>query len=348
MHPEDDHKAARGVVEPLHVPVGRFKWEQALRATEVVHGLRLLVLLTLGTYMDADGGGARPSLKTLAKAAGLSERTVRRHLDTARTDGYLTRERRGHRLGDGNSSSSAYRAVLPYISIELAQPVTPDRLSPSQPVTSDRLSGPDEALNRSEAAPQPVTGAPQPVTGDRLPRSSTDHSSQTKAPLEAAVYVESSERTEERDESGMEQRAGRAAIAAGKLANLWTPIALENVARRLTAGMGLSMTEVPLVLLAGAQHPRIERPSGICAEGFLAELRQGVAGATRRDSIQRQADDELDRLGPDGRAELELYTRDLLLGLEDNPQPPPAVVRARMLKHLHAGWRPVREIRVAS
>ncbi|MCW2904185.1 MAG: hypothetical protein JWO67_6450 [Streptosporangiaceae bacterium] len=295
--------------------------------------MRLLVLFTLGTYMDADGGGARPSLETIAKGAGVSVSTVKRHLEGARTAGYLARPYQGNR----NGGASTYLAVLP-APAELPKQLTSDPFRPAKQLTSELLNG---GFSGSDDAPQQVTGGSQQFTPDLQPRSSTDHSSQTRASLEVAVYVESSERSEEREDVGTAERSSQAAVAAGKPEKTWTPTAMETVARHLTA-TGLGMAEVPLVLLAGARHPRIERPAGICAEGFLAELRKGVARASYREAIQRQGDASLDRLGPDARAELELYTRRRLIDLEDNAQPPAAVLRVRMLKCLDAGWQPTR------
>jgi hypothetical protein len=158
--------------------VDRFLWERQLRASADVAGVRLLVLLTLGTYMDADGSGARPSQASLATATGQSERTVRRHLAAARAGGWVTLERRGHRRGDGGSHSSSYRASVP---AGHQWPV--EAVSTGQP-------GPEEAASTGHAGPversQPATGGPQPATGDRstghpCPPTTTDHVSKTAA-----------------------------------------------------------------------------------------------------------------------------------------------------------------------
>jgi hypothetical protein len=141
------------------VAVGRFEWERRVRESDLP-GVDKLCALVLGTYMNGDGSGARPTLVTLAKNMGTSDRTARRRVDALIGSGYLERVRRGHRLGNGTGVASEYRAAAP------AQPDTPDRLSDAStghpcPV-EDISTGQPVHLNRTTAAPQPVTGVHLP------------------------------------------------------------------------------------------------------------------------------------------------------------------------------------------
>ena len=90
----------------------RFTWERQLRASDGVVGTRLLVLLTLATWMDADGGNAHPGHALVAEVTGLAERTVRQHLAGAVEEGWLELVRRGHRAGTV-PVASCYRATIP-------------------------------------------------------------------------------------------------------------------------------------------------------------------------------------------------------------------------------------------
>ncbi len=185
----------------------RFRWEQHVRADADVTGSLLLVLLVTATYADADGGRVRVSEQGLSTATGLSSRSVRRHLDDARSRGLLRRVRRGHRLGSGEAVVSEHELALP------AQPDTGDRKthpSTGQPrPVDDASTGHREDLNRT-----PV--APQPDTGDRLPR--RDHSETTLSPAreESVVIVDPEERREERAEPAEETFGSRALAALGR------------------------------------------------------------------------------------------------------------------------------------
>ena len=137
--------------------VGRFAWERALRGVEGPTGVRLLVLLTLGTYMNSDGTNAAVSQATLAAATGQADRTVRQHLAAAVEEGWLERTRRGHRRGDGTPVTSVYRASLPARIRQLSEEST----GTGSPVEED--------LNRQETTSQPAregtsTGAGVPPT----------------------------------------------------------------------------------------------------------------------------------------------------------------------------------------
>lgn len=131
----------------------------------------LLVLLLLSMHMNSDGGGAFPSVKTMAAEAGLSQGQVRRSLAHAVTNRYLFVEKRGGRRGDGTTHSNRYRAIVP-IGDE-SQPRTEELLSESppesQPRTGEQLGEVSTAhsddLNRAKDPSQPRTtdGLPSPV-----------------------------------------------------------------------------------------------------------------------------------------------------------------------------------------
>jgi len=159
-------------------PVDRFTWERGLRNDPGARGVRLAVLLTLGTYMDADGTNARPTQKALAEACGLRERAVRSHLTWAVDNGWLEVVQRGHHIvNTGRSVASLYRASTP-------QPAPTDRLydppttGTQEPVVEDTTGVTVPVVNPPEA-PQPArnvpttgTGVP-PTTNQKPPTSST-------------------------------------------------------------------------------------------------------------------------------------------------------------------------------
>jgi hypothetical protein len=107
------------------------------------------VLVMLALRMSEDGTGW-VAQRRLAADASLSVRTVRRAVAWARTNGWLERTRRGHRLGDGRSLANEYRLVAP------SQQDTPVPLTPSQQDTDDLLRSVSTGHRRSS------TGHPWP------------------------------------------------------------------------------------------------------------------------------------------------------------------------------------------
>jgi hypothetical protein len=150
---------------------GRFRWERALRSDDQTRGTRLLVLLALGTYMDADGTNASVSQATLAAATGQGDRTIRQHLTAAVEDGWLVRTRRGHRRGDGVGMTSSYRASLPARVRQLSEAST----GTVQPVEDD--------LNRQHDASQPADQVVSTGTGLPPTKGFTDNTPQCVADL---------------------------------------------------------------------------------------------------------------------------------------------------------------------
>lgn len=136
-------------------PVDRFTWERSLRSDPAVTGTRLLVLLVLGSYMDADGSNARPPQATLAADTGLKERAVRGHLSWAVANGWLVVVQRGHHIiNSGRAVASLYRASRP-------QPASKCRLNDQ---TSTGTPAPVESATTGTTMPvEEVAGAPQPA-----------------------------------------------------------------------------------------------------------------------------------------------------------------------------------------
>lgn len=147
--------------EPTRI-VGRFEWERAVR--ERFKRADLCILLDLGTFMDADGGGARPPVSRLAASTGYSEGQVRRSLTSAIEDHFLERTRRGHRLGNGRAMASEYRAVLPASTAHpCAVDSTPEETSTAQARAVEHAStAQNDGLNRASGPSQPRTGARPP------------------------------------------------------------------------------------------------------------------------------------------------------------------------------------------
>lgn len=90
--------------------VRNLEWLRALRDDPAVTGTRLLVLLTVGTYLNGSGF---LSVDQIAASTGLGRRTVIRHLGWARRTGWLVQTRRGHRLGNGGVVASEYQLAGP-------------------------------------------------------------------------------------------------------------------------------------------------------------------------------------------------------------------------------------------
>jgi hypothetical protein len=111
----------------------------------------LLVLLTLGIYMRADGTQARPSLATLGAKTGLHPGSVGRHLRWARDRGWLIQVARGHRRGDGIAVASVHRAAVPELALA--------RNESDVERDVEILNRADDPLNRAADPSLPRTGA---------------------------------------------------------------------------------------------------------------------------------------------------------------------------------------------
>lgn len=116
------------------------RWQRAVRDSALPPVVRH-VLLTLGTYMKADGTDGYPGGIRLAKGTGLSLRAVRAALAVAEDAGFIRVAERGGSPAGGKRTSTVYVAQIPTD-------------APPAPVN-----------DAADAPPAPV--APHPVEGDR-------------------------------------------------------------------------------------------------------------------------------------------------------------------------------------
>ena len=65
------------------------KWQRFILNSSDLEAATRHVLLTLSIYLDADGTGAFPSMRTLAKNMKRSKNTVNQHILLAESKGYL-------------------------------------------------------------------------------------------------------------------------------------------------------------------------------------------------------------------------------------------------------------------
>jgi hypothetical protein len=116
------------------------------------------VLLTLSLHMAPDGGGAWPSQALLVARTGLADRTVRRCLAAADTDGWIAREY-VRRDGGQNWRRTVYAATLPAHletsaqgPVTVAAPSTEKVRSETPKVRSETTEGPvrDDTKVRSQ------------------------------------------------------------------------------------------------------------------------------------------------------------------------------------------------------
>jgi hypothetical protein len=137
----------------------RHRWYQCIRADPRMTGSTLFVLLVAATYGNSDGTNVRVGVRRLADDTGMSERTVRYGLAEGVNSGYLFRERRGGRRGDGVGMPAEYRLTLPF-------PV-------DNPFSTGNGLPLENGLNRQYEASQPANG--DTSTGNGLPPTSSDH-----------------------------------------------------------------------------------------------------------------------------------------------------------------------------
>lgn len=92
-------------------PVGRFGWTDAMRDSDLPAPTRS-ILRVLSEYLDNATGRGRPSIDTLAHAAGRDRATVIRHLTAAEKAGWVQRTHRGGKRG-GRGVTTRYQATVP-------------------------------------------------------------------------------------------------------------------------------------------------------------------------------------------------------------------------------------------
>jgi len=94
-------------------PVDLYRWRDAILSEGgPANPLARLTLLAVAQHMKADGTGAWPSQKAIAKRTCAGERSVRRHLEIAERHGWITRER-VRRANGRNWYYTEYSAVVP-------------------------------------------------------------------------------------------------------------------------------------------------------------------------------------------------------------------------------------------
>lgn len=87
-----------------------WSWEQAITKSGLDASTRLL-LFTLATYMDKHGKSCFPSIPEIAKASGLKERTVSKHIKIAKNKGWLVISKR--RMNGNKWDHNFYEAAWP-------------------------------------------------------------------------------------------------------------------------------------------------------------------------------------------------------------------------------------------
>lgn len=187
------------------VAVDRFTWERGLRDPRLtLTPAQLALLSVLGGFMNRDGSGRVPQ-PTLAAAARVSERSVRRHLDHGYALGLLARTARGHRRGDGSGWSSRYQLTLPHA---LATDAAPS--------TGHVVSGGCDSQPAKPGVSTGQTGASTGQPGGRPPRQFSKPVVQARA----HELVDEPPTPRAREVGLVHLRAGLAAFQAGDFAAL--------------------------------------------------------------------------------------------------------------------------------
>lgn len=137
----------------------RYSWWRALRASSLSPTARH-VALTIATYMDAVGGGAWPSMATLADDTGRSRRTVARAVQELEEHGYLEVQSGGGRLVDGRYQHNRYVARMP------ADYLLPNGDTDGNGDTHDRAPSDGGTVTPQHGAVSPQHGAVSPMTGN--------------------------------------------------------------------------------------------------------------------------------------------------------------------------------------
>lgn len=99
---------------PTVAPARRFEWERVVRRVNM-HATTKYLALVLATYADQDGSRIRPGVERLGRVMCTSEKTVKRHLATLRSDGLIERVKQGNRW---THQADEYRLTLPFDLLE--------------------------------------------------------------------------------------------------------------------------------------------------------------------------------------------------------------------------------------
>jgi hypothetical protein len=181
-------------------PPLRYEWERIVKASTLTAPVKHTAL-TVATYTDGDGTGAYPGTERLVRDTSLSDKTVRRALETLRDVGLLVRTVVGSSQGR-RGVADEYCLAIPVDLIERLEVRPPQRRTPvtrtgdkapkinGTPVTGTgdpgRNTGHTFPEHRSDVPGTPVTRSGNTGTCDRPPDHyhSSDHTSdQTRGPV---------------------------------------------------------------------------------------------------------------------------------------------------------------------
>jgi helix-turn-helix protein len=93
-----------------------FKWRSVIASEYGPSPTARHILLTLSLHMDELGGSCFPSIRTLMKKTGLSNRAICTHLEKAEAAGWIKRSQRGKNFGK-SWKGNEYQATLPPLKV---------------------------------------------------------------------------------------------------------------------------------------------------------------------------------------------------------------------------------------
>lgn len=166
------------MTEPELQPCTRFEWERIVRRCQIQQQTKL-VGFVLAQYGDVHGRGIRPGTDRLAAVCGMSERTVRRHLQVLRDLALILRVRNGGGRGERGPDAAEWRLIVPSDLLERVEMLGPDegtsvtRMTGAQhPHPVDNPGAPDNmmagASGPAEPEHRPSVTEHRP-SGDRAP-----------------------------------------------------------------------------------------------------------------------------------------------------------------------------------
>lgn len=142
-----------------------FTWQQAILdgSCELPSTTRY-VMLVIGTYMNAHGTGAWPSITTICEASRLSRSSVIRSIGVAEELGWLKVVRR--RKSDGNNESNIYQIGYPGVTETL--PLVSQRNQPSVTKQLGWFHGDTQTPHRTpQGTPNLMSGKPDAVDNSK-------------------------------------------------------------------------------------------------------------------------------------------------------------------------------------
>jgi hypothetical protein len=152
--------------------VDLFAWRNTIMSADGPRNpLVRLVLMAISLHMRSDGTGAWPAQSLIATRAGVGERTVRRHLDIAARQGWISRVKTRRDKGRAWYRSE-YEAMVPdAVHEQLPQrPWEVDRTWRRQPATvAATHTETDATVGISQVSAKQPTQARVPANGVGLP-----------------------------------------------------------------------------------------------------------------------------------------------------------------------------------